>query len=309
MLAGKLPPDTSGVVGIPRSGMIPASIIATHLHVPLYELTTDGPRRLGNGGRGTGSQAGRPVVIDDTVNRGGSIARARAVMEGDAVYAAVYVNPNAVGVVDVYGELLAGPHILEWNLFNSAMWSPGQPLTYFGGGVATDLDGILCHDAESGGVVGTPYLLPRSSPCRLIVSGRPERHRAATEQWLRTWGVKWDRLELLPDDVEATPEHIAGFKAGHYRESLCGLYVESDPGQAERIADLSGKPVVCPRAKTVYGKVQTIPRQFQGQAAARLPRKGCGCHGGGEAGVNAEKRRIEAEHRKAVMRGLGSRQG
>src|SRR4051812_30935758 len=41
LLAGLLPLDVAGIVGVPRSGLIPAAIVATYLHLPLYELTAE----------------------------------------------------------------------------------------------------------------------------------------------------------------------------------------------------------------------------------------------------------------------------
>ena len=45
-------PDTTGIIGVPRSGMIPATAVATHCHLPLYELTGSGPRQMTAGSRG-----------------------------------------------------------------------------------------------------------------------------------------------------------------------------------------------------------------------------------------------------------------
>jgi len=256
-LAGRLPPDVSGVVGVPRSGMIPAAVIATALHLPLYELADDGPRLLSQGARGRyfglAGGGGPLAVVDDTVSRGSAMRRARAALRGrPALYGAVYVLPESTGLVDFYHEVLPDPHLLEWNLFNSWMASSPEHLPFYGGGVAVDFDGVLCHDEESGGVVGTPYLLPRASPCRLIVTGRPEAYRPQTEEWLRRWGVRWEQLEMLPNDVPFTPGRAAAHKARHFTTSPCGVFVESDPEQALLISTLSKKSVVCPRTGVVH---------------------------------------------------------
>ena len=250
-LAGKLPPDTSGVAGVPRSGMPPAAVIAVHLHLPLWEVTEAGElRRMGSGHRGRQTPHSPPdgplVVVDDTVHNGGTMTRLRRALADrgtPARYAAVYVRPGSERVVDFFAEPLHTPHLLEWNWANQA----------FAQHVAADFDGVLCHDAESGGPTGTPYMVPRVYPIPLIATGRPERHRAVTESWLAAHGVRYARLEMLPDDAEPTPANVAAHKATHYgASSASAFFVESDPTQAEIIQRLSGKPVVCPILEKVF---------------------------------------------------------
>jgi len=259
LLAGKLPHDLSGIVGIPRSGLIPAAIVAAHLHLPLWRLAEDGSlHSLGHGSRGrndglAGKAGQRLAVIDDTVYGGAAMRLARKNLRGiPALFAAVYVRPEARASVDVSAVELPSPHLLEWNLLNNGPFAGYAANAVYGKGLALDFDGIVCHDAESGGAVGSPYLLPRAHPCRLIATGRQERSRAVTEAWLRQHGVRWERLEMLPDSEPFTAEAAAAHKARHYKASGCGFFVESDPGQAEHIHRLSGKPVICPRAARVW---------------------------------------------------------
>lgn len=254
-LAALLPADCAGVVGVPRSGMLPGSVIATHLHLPLHELTPAGPRRLNHGSRGGSLHRGPGplVVVDDTVYGGAAMLRARQVMRGAAaVFAAVYVRPERADVVDYYARPLRSPHLLEWNFANNGPFAGHAANPVYGRGIATDLDGILCHDEASGGPHGKPYLLPRAHAVRLIVTGRGERHRAGTEAWLREHGVRWERLEMLPDGVPLTVPTAAEHKARHYATSGCGFFIESEPEQAAIIHRLTGKPVICPRAGRVY---------------------------------------------------------
>lgn len=172
-----------------------------------------------------------------------------------ALYCAVYARSEAAAAADIFAAHLPCPHLLEWNLFNNGpavgLAAPSTRGVY-GAGIAVDLDGILLHDAESGGRPGTPYLVARQHPLKLIATGRPERSRAETVGELRRWGVRWARLEMLPDQIELTPESAAAHKARHYAASGCGFFVESDPAQAELIHLATRKPVVCPRAGRVW---------------------------------------------------------
>jgi hypoxanthine phosphoribosyltransferase len=258
-LASMLPKEITHIVGMPRSGMIPASIIATMLHLPLWQITKDGQlSRLGAGYREASlvKDRGRQyfAVIDDTVYSGNSMMIARNYMGSrNAVYAAVYVNPKSPTVVKYHARQLPSPHLLEWNLANNGPFYGKAHDKIFGSGVATDLDGIIVHDEFSGGPPGTPYMVPKSDIAKLIVTGRPESHRQQTESMLRSLGVRWHGLKMFPG--QKTPEdyrEIAEFKASVFLESNCGLFLESYPAQAELIYQLSGRPVICPREKRVY---------------------------------------------------------
>ena len=260
-LAGLLPTDCVGIVGVPRSGMIPASAMATYLHLPLWTLEGKTLRRCfvpGSRGGALPARGGRLAVVDDTTFSGAAMRRVRAELAGrPAVYCAVYVNslrPSSRAVVDLFAVELPAPHLLEWNWANNGpmagLWAD---VPAYGAGMALDLDGIIVHDAHSGGRPGTPYMVPRAHPCRLICTGRPESDRAVTEAQLRRLGVRWLRLEMLPADLDPADEGvIAAHKARHFAASGCGLFVESAPEQAEAIYRLTGLPVVCPRAERVW---------------------------------------------------------
>lgn len=250
-LLPKLPPRLAGVVGIPRSGMIPASILATMLHLPLMTLD-DEPRDVGRGVRARNYRladhdAAPLLVVDDTVYAGHAMGRARKLI-GDrpAVFAAVFVHPSAARSVDHFGRLLHPPHLLEWNLLNNGTLSGRAE--YLPGGVALDFDGIVCTDGDP----TRPLMIPRALPIPLVITGRAEHHRAATLDWCERWGVRIERLEMRPGDVGEDWPSIARWKAGVYRTAPQSLYVESDPQQARLIAAESKKPVVCPAAEEVY---------------------------------------------------------
>lgn len=260
-LASILPASVKAIVGIPRSGMIPASIIAVHLHLPLYELRQDGTlHRLSQGMRGHGmpEPVGTYAVIDDTVYTGHAIRAARTHMKGQrAVFCAVYCRQRMAPMVDLYAAPLASPHLLEWNVANSRTITGDAINPIYGKGVAFDIDGIIVHDAESGGKLGAPYLVPRLCDAPLLATGRHERDRAQTVALLRSVGARWKKLEMFPDNLAPTPALIAEHKTAAFLRSGCGFFLESDPTQARIIAERSKKPVICPRANTVFGSDPT----------------------------------------------------
>lgn len=255
--AGLIPRDCSGIVGVPRSGMLPASMLATQLHIPLGEIDGHGKIRwLASGSRGGGglaSQAGPVVIIDDTVYAGSAMRRARLqVGKINALFAAIYVRPEVTSAVDLYARALPAPHLLEWNFANNGPMCGFASDSSFGNGIASDLDGIICHDEHSGGPVGTPYLTPRLHPVKLIITGRNEKYRAATENDLNRWRVKWGRIVMLPNDVVCNTENAAAHKAKHYAAAGQGYFIESCPEQAQIIHRMTGKRVICPRADKVW---------------------------------------------------------
>src|SRR3972149_2680281 len=120
-LTAPLPADLSAVIGIPRSGLIPAAQIAATLHLPLYSL--DFARGLVDVGSGS-RKATLPTaltkvaLVDDTTFSGIAMRHAAPLLKQyQVVRCAVYCrNP---GHVDLYGVHVPGPHILEWNIFNN----------------------------------------------------------------------------------------------------------------------------------------------------------------------------------------------
>lgn len=269
-LVGRIPPDVSAVVGVARSGMLPASVLATLLHRPLLAMTSDAVVDCGHGWRlsgDSGPAVGTALIVDDTVGSGHSLRRAREIAAKHfpkRLHLHVYVNPDADDRPDLFAAWLPIPHILEWNLFNSVYleWS------------AYDFDGILCrdftHEEDDDGErymaaleSMPPLRLPRKMPLH-IVTARLEKYRVPTESWLSKWGITAASLTMGPwaSKAERERDDVAGWKAGHVGRLLGRmrpprafggpLFVESDPGQAERIAALSGHAVVCPAARRVY---------------------------------------------------------
>lgn len=253
-LLPQVPREISGVAGVPRSGMLPASILATHLQLPLFAAAKDGTiLDVGSGSRGrrgwAGDKEGPVLIVDDSVYGGGNMRRQRQLHGDTAIYAAVYVRPEQSAAVDLAATILPSPHLFEWNLFNGAplIGKTANPVLH--GGIALDFDGIICHDDQSGGPIGSPYLLPCRHSVPLILTGRYEKHRDVTEAWLHKHGVHCDRLQMKPDNCKKS---YAEYKAEHLAASDCRMMVESCPQQAEQIWRLTGKPVLCPILEKVF---------------------------------------------------------
>jgi len=253
-----LPRPFSGVIGVPRSGMFAAAKIALLEGVPLWTSSPDAaPNFLSRGSRlmtasaaGLLPKAGPLILIEDSVNTGESLARAKAQCPPDTPSATVYLNPKCQHRPDVYAWVLDMPHFFEWHLVGS----PLAPAVLF------DMDGTLCENCtEADDDDGPRYLrfletvrpkmLPRVWPCAGIVTARLEKYRPQTEAWLQRYGVKYRRLhmgtwkDLATRRREYDPRR---FKGGVYRK-LPGviLFVESCPVQARLIFAEVHRPVAC----------------------------------------------------------------
>ncbi|MET0373106.1 MAG: phosphoribosyltransferase, partial [Rhizorhabdus sp.] len=125
----RLPADIDLIVGIPRSGMLAANMIATHLNLPFVDLESylAGLRPfVGRTVRETmrvdGSAApDRVLVVDDSILSGTSMAQVRNRIaserpEADVTYCAVYATQDEHPEIDVWLEIVQHPRIFQWNL-------------------------------------------------------------------------------------------------------------------------------------------------------------------------------------------------
>jgi adenine/guanine phosphoribosyltransferase-like PRPP-binding protein len=272
-LIAKIPPDITAIAGVARSGLSAATMLSMYLHLPMITIrqTMNDVIQTGNGWRLGGSKHVNPrtekiLVVDDTVMTGNSLKAIAPLIDrefGNAIYAAIYVNPAATRKPDIWSVDLPWPHILEWNVFNSIL----SPFT------AMDFDGILCHDCPPGSDDDGPkYLdfvrnalplyMPRRCPVPLIVTARIEKYRAETEAWLRRHGIAWHRLVMHPATTlrERQRDNIAAYKAHHYATwaqhfvARPGphIFFESEDRQAREIAQVSKLLTICPHTAGCY---------------------------------------------------------
>jgi len=144
------------------------------------------------------------------------------------------------------------PRLFAWNMLNH-----DQTKT-----VAVDLDGVLCGDpSERENDDGENYLnfirnaSLKTAPwgeLRAVVTGRLEKYRAQTEQWLKTNEISYQQL-LMNDAPTAlyrretrfelggiNIDQISEFKARMMKLAKPSLFVESNLHQAKNIHHLTG---------------------------------------------------------------------
>lgn len=111
-----LPRDISVVYGIPRSGMIPAAILATALGAELAAIgdtPTAGSRRKHK----VLPEGGKALLVDDSIHTGKAMTAARALVGNGGVdyTCAVYAYASSTRCIDFFAEILEGPRMFEWN--------------------------------------------------------------------------------------------------------------------------------------------------------------------------------------------------
>lgn len=262
----RVPQDIDVVVGVPRSGMLPATMIALARNLPLAEI--DGfaaGNALGHGHtRRDGAQAGgfaHALVIDDSCRTGESMREARAKLAHlgcRITFAAVYGTGASASAkdVDLVFAHVPEPRVFEWNVLHHPIVSRS----------CFDIDGVLCVDpTEAENDDGARYLgflaeaVPLHRPRReiaMLVTSRLEKYRAPTEDWLERHGIRYGELRMLDLPDAAARRRLgahAGFKAEVYRSSSCALFVESELHQARDIARLAGKPVLSLQGPQMLG--------------------------------------------------------
>lgn len=257
----KLPADIELVVGIPRSGLLVGNLLSLYMDVPLTDvegliegrIIQTGTRYKGEDLSEILSSSRKVLVVDDSLLRGKQLQLVKnkvekARLEHEILYGVVYMEPGAEGMVDCFYRILPWPRCFQWNIFHYSLSNRS----------CFDMDGVLCRNpTDEENDDGDKYrrfirnVKPRILPSGTIgwlVTCRLEKYRELTEQWLEKHGIKYKHLLMmdLPNkEARVRSKSHASYKAAMYKDSDAWLFVESSVRQAEEIAALSGKEVLC----------------------------------------------------------------
>lgn len=255
-----VPPDVDLIVGIPRSGLLAGMLFSLYLNKPITDLEgllegrllSTGKRPLSDAAADPIASARRILVVDDCVSQGTEMDRARkklsaAGLMDRATFLTVYSFPENAHKADIVIEVVPRPMVFQW----SCMHSPN--ISHF----CVDIDGILCADPTSSEDDDGPRysaFLRDAKPLILpvhkigwLVTCRLEKYRAETEDWMERHGIRYEKLVMMEHATSAEREAArrhAHYKAEVYQESGKDLFIESSPGLAEQIAEISGRPVL-----------------------------------------------------------------
>lgn len=246
-------PETyDAIVGVPRSGLMVAMLIAGKLGKPVST-----PERFEEGLWISKHATVRPIkhllLVDDSVSTGRSIEEAKetlrhAIRDADirVTIAALIVAPQATKHVDLFFKIVPPPRLFEWNLLHAHKDT-----------IAVDLDGVLCEeppeDIEADEEhyrawlrAARPYLIPAFT-IDAIITNRLEKYRAETEAWLVQHKVQYTTLYMW--DVPWPELRRDGEKARHKIATLLKMkpfiFWESGIKEGKEIFDKTNIPVLC----------------------------------------------------------------
>ena len=275
----KIPHDIDFVIGIPRSGMICASIISEFLNVPLIDIDSfcSGAKPTG-GGRlryynqlhaDDADRKKKALVVDDTVFNGTSKIKARKQLEPFSdkhqfIVCAVYLEGPSDKYVDFYLEDVSMythnyrfPVLYEWNIFHHNE-NIMKKCIY-------DIDGVLCVNPpnernEEAYIDYIKNAIPLFTPTTMIgelLTYRLCKNREITVKWLEEHNIKYGKLNMFKagtwDERNQTGISSEEMKGAYYKkQDWALLFVESDDWQAREIFRISGKPVFCVESNKLY---------------------------------------------------------
>jgi orotate phosphoribosyltransferase len=250
------------VVGIPRSGMLAASMLALHLNCALTDVDGLLNNRLFSRGKSreglydalaSPSQAQCVLILDDSVYSGREMNLAKRQLahlgnDKALLFAAVYVSPQSAALVDFYFAVCPNPRVFEWNLMHHNILQ----------NTCLDIDGVLCRDpTEIENDDGPLYkefirtaqrLLLPTVPVGYLVTSRLEKYRDETEAWLARHNVKYKNLIMMnlpTKEARMRAGNHGEFKAQACKDVGADFFIESDKRQAVVIAENACVDVFC----------------------------------------------------------------
>jgi len=245
-----LPRDIYKVYGIPRSGLIPASIISTYLGVALGTIGEEG-KDFGERQRWHSKNNGKKIlIVDDSIRSGKAMNESKSTMSNRGIEyytCAIYATPETSELVDFYGEITNKERIFQWNftgtkVIKDSFW---------------DMDGVICTNPSVFDDDGIKYekeithgvkpLFIPQMKIKSIVTNRIEKWRDITTKWLLDNNVQFEKLQMQPFDSAINRRKYSKpyiYKGEIYKNSTAKLFVESDLKQAVKINQISKKPVL-----------------------------------------------------------------
>lgn len=257
--------DVDLVVGIPRSGMIPAYMIALGLNLHCTDIDSfardaqlkSGMTRKVSRDLETAWDARKILLVDDSIYSGKSMKLARdsipASFAGEIVELAIYSSIRGRDDIDLYLEFVPHPRVFEWNLFHHPILARSA--------ISIDREVAIIMNSEGREQKADAEKSTDFSPLSathvhsLVSIGVEAAKRAEIEAWLAGRGISYDSLVFLSGkrgSRPASPLEAASEKADYYKSSKLELFIESEESQALNIFKKTGKPVYCASTNFIH---------------------------------------------------------
>ena len=132
------------IVGVPRSGMLPANLVALYLNKPFTDLDSFVEGHIyscGNRVKEQIKEIKNVLVIDDSIGLGAQIKITKNKLKNlenkyNFIHAAIFARSQSKHLVNVYCEIVDGPRIFEWNMFHHDIIE----------NACVDIDGVICQN-------------------------------------------------------------------------------------------------------------------------------------------------------------------
>lgn len=257
----------AAVVAIPRGGLVPGTMAACMLALPLHIMGWDRPSGA-TAWVGDAPAQKRVLLVDDCSATGATFLGVRATLlaQGYACKTLSIVHdPDTTRYVPDYSHPMRDLFRFPWERGEA---TPSARASRAIGASATretespffglDLDGVFLpditradYDADLAAALQRRRVLPPFACLppfvaerAVIITGRPESDRAETLAWLAEHGYHSLQLECRPAGVAAEIGAVTRYKAATATRWGCTHFIESEPEQAIRIAALAPHLVV-----------------------------------------------------------------
>ena len=251
----QLPNDFDVIIGVPRSGLFIANLIASKLGRPLST-----PDNFIRGEIWSSHDVDKPhqirriLLVEDSIGTGNSLIKAREKLAESnpnliIKTASFFVERKNKFLVDFYYRELKLQTIAEWTLLTNSKANKGA--------LAVDMDGVLCEDCsvevDSDEIkyltwlkTAKPYLIPQFEITAIITS-RLEKYRPQTEEWLKEHEVKYKKLCMmnLLDKKEKNLRKTIDYKIELIKTLQPSIFWESNIVEAQKIHKKIKIPILC----------------------------------------------------------------
>lgn len=254
----RIPIDIDAVIGIPRSGMLTATIIAEFRSLPMTDIFSfvSGVETTFINSEGSLSKQFRKdnirhiLLVDDTVGTGKTLENAVNLIKSkfdhmDITTFCVFTEPISKEKVDIYCEAM------EYQFMPYSILKRAMPYA------CVDMDGVLTeevpyeYDTDDNRYVKflrnqKPVFIPETK-IGTIVTGRLSKYGDITKEWLDRHGIEYGNIIMLdlPSKSRRDEINVGEFKGYVYSKSNSELFIESNLYEARMIKQFSKKPVYC----------------------------------------------------------------
>lgn len=282
-------PDFNLIVGIPRSGLLPALLLSLHYNIPLSEIESFENDHIFKSGQRGQSNANllststekkekiKVLIVDDSCTSGNTINTIKESLKNfkylknygteyitsieSIKYGAMYVTEDSKKYVDYFCRIIDHPRCFQWN------WMHHLILTES----CCDIDGVLCeppNSIQNDDSENYIQFLKKTKPIFIptvkiknLVTCRLEKYRNLTEEWLFKYNIKYDKLFMMNYSSMQERQRVnqyAEYKADIYLKSNTILFIEDEIIQAQKIAQITKKPVLCTGNWNIYNGKNVI---------------------------------------------------